>query len=562
VTPPGRGPDAGGGGRTIGRGLAVWAVVLSLPLAALALLLREPRLDLRWEHHPSHFWLVLSVAVVNVVLGLVASEAASRRDDDRTFLVSMALLASACFLGLHALATPGVLLHDMTAGFSLAARVGLLVAAGFAAISALDTDRWLVRVLSRHRRWVRAALGLVLIVWAIASLARVPLLDRPLPPDEVPPPLGLLALVGVALYAIAAVRYAELYRERRRPLPLAVVVAFTLMAEAMVAMAFSRSWHASWWAWHLLMAVAFGAILVAARAEYRREGSLTAIFSGIYLDGTLRRIDRHDAQRLSEVVAAIRSGRPVDRVLARLRDQGMSREEATLLERSARELRRVDELFRLYVAPQLVASLHHRPERARLGGEEREVSVLFADLAGFTGFCERRPAGEVVHMLNRYWAAAVPAVVDRGGLVERFAGDAIIVVFNAVTEQPDHALRAARAALAMRLVIDGLAAEHPSWPRFRMAVNSGPAIVGNVGADGHRSFTVIGDTINLAARLQAMARPGEVVVGPTTRQDLGDRAVVVPLGAAELKGRRQPVPAYRLESVAETKEREKGREPA
>jgi adenylate cyclase len=373
-----------------------------------------------------------------------------------------------------------------------------------------------------------------LVVWAVALSL----------------PLAALALVGVALYAIAAVRYAELYRERRRPLPLAVVVAFILMAEAMVAMAFSRSWHASWWEWHLLMAVAFGAILVAARAEYRREGSLTAIFSGIYLDGTLRRIDRHNAQRLSEVVEAIRSGRPVDRVLARLRDQGMSREEATLLERSARELRRVDELFRLYVAPQLAASLHHEPERARLGGEEREVSVLFADLAGFTGFCERRPAGEVVHMLNRYWAAAVPAVVDRGGLVERFAGDAIIVVFNAVTEQPDHALRAARAALAMRSVIDGLAAEHPSWPRFRMAVNSGPAIVGNVGAGGHRSFTVIGDTINLAARLQAMARPGEVVVGPTTRQDLGDRAVVVPLGAAELKGRRQPVAAYRLESVA------------
>jgi class 3 adenylate cyclase len=438
----------------------------------------------------------------------------------------------------------------MTAGFSLAARVGLLLAAGFAALSALDTDRWLVRVLGRHRRWVRAALGLVVIAWAIASLARIPLLDRPLPPDEVPPPLGLLALVGVVLYAIAAARYAELYRRRRRPLPLAVLVAFLLMAEAMVAMAFARSWHASWWEWHVLMAVAFGAILVAARAEYRREGSLTAVFGGIYLDSTLRRIDRDDAERLSEVVEAIRSGRPVDRILARLRDQGMSREEAAMLERSARELRRVDELFRLYVAPQLAASLWHQPERARLGGEEREVSVLFADLAGFTSFSERRSAGEVVHMLNRYWAAAVPAVVKEGGLVERFAGDAIIVVFNAMTEQLDHALRAARAGLAMRSVTDDLAAEQPTWPRFRIAVNTGPAVVGNVGADGYRSFTVIGDTVNLAARLQALAPPGQVVVGPTTRQDLGDRAVLVPLGAAELKGKSDPVPVYRLESIA------------
>ena len=389
------------------RRLGLWITVLALPLAALGLLVAEPDIDLRWEHHPSHFWLVLTVAGVNVALGLFASEAAARRDDDRTFLVSMALLASAGFLGLHALATPGVLLDHTTAGFSVAARVGLLLAAGFA-----------------------------------------------------------------------------------------------------------RTWHAMWWEWHVLMAVAFGAILVAARLEYRREGSLTAVFAGIYLDRTPRRIDRHEAERLSAVVDAIRSGGPVDQILARFRQEGMSREEADVLERSARELSRVDALFHLYVAPQLATSLARQPERARLGGEEREVSVLFADLAGFTGFSEDRPASEVVEMLNRYWAAAVPAVLEEGGLIDRFAGDAIIVVFNAVTEQPDHAVRAARAALAIRSEADRLAADHSSWPRFRIAVNTGPAMVGNVGADLQRSFTVIGDTINLAARLQATAPPGEVSSGP------------------------------------------------
>jgi hypothetical protein len=233
----------------------------------------------------------------------------------------------------------------------------------------------------------------------------------------------------------------------------------------MIAVAFSRTWHAMWWEWHVLMAVAFGAILVAARVEYRREGSLTAVFAGIYLDSTLRRIDRHDAERLAEVVEAIRSGRPVDQILARFRQEGMSREEADLLERSARELSRVDELFHLYVAPQLATTPERQPERARLGGDEREVSVLFADLAGFTGFTEERPASEVVEMLNRYWAA------------------------------------------------------------------TGLAVDGNVGADLQRSFTVIGDTINLAARLQATVPPGEVVIGPTTREALGDHATVVPLRA-------------------------------
>jgi adenylate cyclase len=487
------------------RRLGLWITVLALPLAALGLLAAEPDLDRRWEHHPSHFWLVLTVAGVNVALGLIASEAAARRDDDRTFLVSMALLASAGFLGLHALATPGILLDGITAGFSVAARVGLLLAAGFAAVSALGPDAGVVRVLARNHRRVRVVLWVVLAAWAVASLARVPLLDRPLPPDALPLPLGLLTLVGVALYGIAALRYAELYRRRRRPLPLAVVVAFILMAEAMVAVSFSRTWHAMWWEWHVLMAVAFGAILVAARVEFRREGSLGAVFSGIYLDSTLRRIDRHDAELLAEVVNAIRSGRPVDQILARFRQDGMSREQADVLERSAEELSRVDELFRLYMAPQLAASLKRQPELARLGGEE---------------------------------------------LIDRFAGDAIIVAFDAVTDQPDHAMRAARAALAIRSGTDRLAADHSSWPRFRIAVNTGPAVVGNIGADIQRSFTMIGDTINLAARLQATAPPSGVVIGPTTRADLGDLATVVPLGTTQLRGKRKPVPIYRLVSVA------------
>jgi adenylate cyclase len=195
-------------------------VVLALPLAASGLLLvAEPDLDMRWVSHQSHFWLVLGVAAVNVAPGVVASEAATRRDDSRTFFVSMALLTSAGFLGLHALATPGVLLDGMTAGFSLAARVGLLVAAGFAVVSAVDPGVRAVRVLARHHRWVRGGLGLVLAGWAVASLARVPLLDRPLAPDDAPPLARLLALVGVVLYGMAAVRYAELFRQRRRPLP-------------------------------------------------------------------------------------------------------------------------------------------------------------------------------------------------------------------------------------------------------------------------------------------------------------------------------------------------------
>ena len=92
-------------------------------------------------------------------------------------------------------------------------------------------------------------------------------------------------------YAFAGWRYLEIYRERQRPLPLAVAVAFVFLAEALIAIAFGRAWQASWWEWHLLMAVAFATIVFAARQEYRRAPSLSGIFGGIYLQRTLERLD-------------------------------------------------------------------------------------------------------------------------------------------------------------------------------------------------------------------------------------------------------------------------------
>ena len=122
-----------------------------------------------------------------------------------------------------------------------------------------------------------------------------------------------------------------------------------------------------------------------------------------------------------------------------------------LLERAARVMARVDDLFRPYVGPALADRLELEPSMAELGGREADVSVLFADLAGFTTFSDGRSPMDVVQMLNAYWATAVPIVTEReGGLIERFAGDAILVVFNALEDQPDHALRAARTGASRR----------------------------------------------------------------------------------------------------------------
>lgn len=526
---------------------APWWLLLLVPLLGLALLISRPELDLEWKHQPSHFWLVLTVAAVNVALAYLTNEAAMRRGDARLVLISLAFGTSAGFLGLHALATPGVLLPASNLGFMIATPVGLTIAAGLAAASALPLagprGGW---VLIRARA-LRIGLVVVLAIWGVASLLRLPPFAGEAPPAEVAPPLRAGAAVAVALYAFAAWHFTRLFLARQRPLLLAVVVALVLLAEAMITVVFSRDWHLSWWEWHVLMAIAFGTVAFGARVEYRREGSLTGAFGGLYLSGTLERLHRWHADALSDLAAARAKGDSTEPVLRRLRMDGATTEELALLERASGELERVDQLFRPYLPQQFAERARTDPARARLGsGEEREVTVLFADLSGFTSYSERHAPTEVVELLNAIWTAVVPIVTAEDGLIESFAGDGMLVIFNAVGNQPDHARRAVRASTHIRDAVDAVGAgSSAAVPRFHIGINSGPAFVGSVGAAGRRTFSAIGDTTNLGSRLLGAAGPGEIVVGETTWALLGE-AQGEALEPLRVKGKRDPVRAWRL----------------
>jgi adenylate cyclase len=530
-------------------------VVLALPLIGLGLLIARPELDLQWEHHPIHFWLVLGTAIVNVALAYLTNEAANRRADARLALVSLSFLASAGFLALHALATPGVLLAAPNAGFMLATPVGLGLASVFAAASISPVAGPRAATLLRHRTLLRRALIGVMLAWALVSLLRLPPLGGAVPPEAAAGLLQVLAFAAVALYAISAYRYAQIYRRRQSEVALAIVAALVLLAEAMIAIALSRNWHLSWWEWHVLMTAAFALIALGVRAEYRRTRSLVATFRPIYLETTLARIDRWHGRAIADLAALEAGGEAPDRLLADLRRDGASAEELALLTDAAREIRRVDELFRPYLPEQVATRLRREPTLARLGGSERIVTVLFADLAGFTSFSETRPPTEVIVMLNDVWEAAVPAIEAHGGAIEQFAGDGILVLFNAVSDQPDHVERAARCALDLLRISAAIADSRSGWPRFRIGVNSGPAVVGNVGAAGRRSFATIGDTTNLGSRLMSAGEPGQVVIGPSTFERLaaflaGGGAIARPLGPVRVKGKRDPIEAWVLEPVS------------
>ncbi|RZU01337.1 class 3 adenylate cyclase [Kribbella rubisoli] len=440
--------------------VALTALVLLVPLAGLVLLLRQPQLDLHWEHHPTHFWLVLLTASLSAGLAYLTGATALRRGDARVLFVSLAFLSAAGFLGLHALATPKVLLDTPNAGFTLATPVGVALGSVFAFLSSLT-----ISGVAWGRR-LRVALLLLMVLWAVASVLRLPPLHQTAVPETADGILTALAIPAIILYAVAAVRYLQTWWARPSLMLLSMVSAFVLLAEAMVALVFARNWHLSWWEWHVLMLSAFVLVVAGVRIQWYEER-----FADLYQAGTV-------------------SG-------------------------------------------------------------ERELSVLFADLQGFTTFSEKHGPAEVTAMLNTYFEVVVPQVVRRhGGDVDRIIGDALMVTFNKRGDQPDHARLAAAAGLALQAAAAAVQATHPNWPKFRVGINSGIASVSLLGTEGGRTHTVIGDTVNVASRIEGKAPGGAVAIGPATKALL-PQARTESLGLLSLKGKAEPVEVYQLLALGE-----------
>src|SRR5690349_20527682 len=278
-----------------------WTIALLLPLAGFFVLLAQSGWDGHWENHKAHFWLVFGVAVVNAVLGFAMSEVARRHGDARVFLIGLVFLTTGGFLALHALATPGVLLDGKNTGFVVATPVGLFDGSCFAADSSLDFSGERSLALVRRERWIRVGVLILLAGWAAWSLTSLPPLDAPLPLSDATGPLVGFAIAGGVLYAVAAWRYYELFKRRPSFVLLSIIVAWVLLTEALLAIAFARNWHATWWEWHVLMCAAFLLVAASVRREYRRGGSIAEALGGLYLEHTIGRIDEAYARALTEL---------------------------------------------------------------------------------------------------------------------------------------------------------------------------------------------------------------------------------------------------------------------
>jgi PAS domain S-box-containing protein len=211
---------------------------------------------------------------------------------------------------------------------------------------------------------------------------------------------------------------------------------------------------------------------------------------------------------------------------------------------------RVRSVFGHFLSPALVDRFVTDPERLKLPGERQEVTVLFADLRGYTTIAERLPPEQVVRLLNEYLTLAAEEIQSSGGYLDKFIGDAVMGVYNAPEPQANHEWLAICTALRiqqrLQVIAARLNAELGVEMRAGIGVNTGLGVVGTIGPEQAMNYTVIGDAVNVAARLQSTAQGGEILVSERTYATVRDRVNAAPLAELSVKGRVQPVSTYRL----------------
>lgn len=230
-------------------------------------------------------------------------------------------------------------------------------------------------------------------------------------------------------------------------------------------------------------------------------------------------------------------------------------DDLTELRRSQRQTEEIQRLFGRYVHPAVVQQLLADSSAINLGGETREITVLFADIRGYTQLAERIAPDELVRILNDYLNILTAAIWREEGTVTMFIGDALMAIFNAPLAQTDHANRAVRAAWAMRAALQR---HHAALPpdaesvHYGIGVHTGLAVVGNIGSREHlQNYTAIGDAVNIAQRLQAGAAD-QIILSAATYATVAPQVLAHALGPLMVKGKTQPLQVYQLDGLQDT----------
>jgi adenylate cyclase len=222
-----------------------------------------------------------------------------------------------------------------------------------------------------------------------------------------------------------------------------------------------------------------------------------------------------------------------------------------------REKRQVKRLFGRYVSKDIYDQLVADPSLARLGGQRREMTVLFSDIRGFTTVSESGAPEDIVALLNVYFTRMVAVVFKHQGTLDKFVGDMVMALFGAPLDDPDHADHAVAAAMEMSEELQHLNEQWLAEGRppldIGIGINTGPMIAGNIGSEAIMSYTVIGDAVNLGSRLESLNKNygTRIIISDSTRMRLKGDYVFRPLGDVVVKGKTKAVPIFEVVAKSE-----------
>jgi PAS domain S-box-containing protein len=210
-------------------------------------------------------------------------------------------------------------------------------------------------------------------------------------------------------------------------------------------------------------------------------------------------------------------------------------------------------LFERMVSPAVIEQLN--PDQLQLGGQRAEITTLFADIRGFTSFSEQQAPERLVAVLNRYLAVSAEAILAQEGMIDKFMGDAIMAWFNAPIPQPDHTLRAVRAAIGIQEAVCRLQNEMPAQSHlsFGIGIHFGEAVLGLVGTQKRLEYTAIGDSVNTAKRIQENALPGQILISAEAYTWVQNQIEARPVQALQVKGKSQTIQVYQVFGIKTVK---------
>jgi adenylate cyclase len=210
----------------------------------------------------------------------------------------------------------------------------------------------------------------------------------------------------------------------------------------------------------------------------------------------------------------------------------------------ARHKKHILSVFGRYVSKDVVDHLLTSEAALELGGQEREISVLFVDIRGFTAISEKLTPHQVIAFLNHYFGHMTDIVFKNNGTLDKFIGDSIMAVFNSPHDEPDHAFKAVKTAVEMQEACKRLQREGLPKVQIGIGVNTGKAVVGNMGSAQRQEFTALGDTVNTSSRLCGVAEPGQIIIAESAYEQCKDRIIAKRLPPLKVKGKEKPLIVY------------------